>query len=173
MTAKPKLYRDPWPDPPPSPPIDGIELSPMRLDQLDEILTIERESFPTPWTRQAFEYDLRRNDLASYWTVLWRGEVIGYSGFWLVDQIAHLTTICIRKDFRGLGLGKWLLLVTMQKGAEKGAKRFTLEVRESNLVARTLYESVGFHVAGRRENYYREEGEDALIMWTGAPPYEG
>jgi len=164
--------RDLWPDPDPVSPIEDAELVSMELDQLDEILEIEKESFLTPWTRGAFEYDLNENDLAHYWTLLKDGRVIGYSGIWLVGRIAHITTLCIHKKLRGLGLGRWLLLTTMKMGGEMGAERFTLEVRESNREAIALYESVGYRTVGRRPNYYQEIGEDALVMWTGEAPYE-
>jgi len=39
-----------------------------------------------------------------------------------------------------------------------------LEVRPSNTEARTLYESFGFRVVGRRRGYYYDTGEDALVM---------
>jgi ribosomal-protein-alanine N-acetyltransferase len=50
-----------------------------------------------------------------------------------------------------------------------GARRATLEVRASNDDARRLYERLGFHVAGRRRNYYTNPIEDALILWRDEP----
>lgn len=169
MTAA-KLTRDPWPDPPVKP--EGLTLVPMEMDHVDTIVEIENESFPIPWTRAAFEYDLSQNKLANYWTLMQGDEIIGYVGIWLFDRIAHLTTICLREQFRGMGTGEWLLLETMRLGSDLGTQRFTLEVRESNEVAIKLYEKVGFRIVGRREKYYKEIGEDALVMWTGGPPFE-
>lgn len=162
-----------WPDPPAAAPLPGLKLAPMKMDQIDEILEIEIASFPVPWRREAFEYDLTKNDLGHYWTLFLDGKTIGYAGFWLIDTIAHLTTIAIRLEYRGRGIGRWLLLETMKRGADMGARRFTLEVRESNVKAINLYKETGYSVVGRREKYYQEINEDALIMWTGAPPYEG
>ena len=167
-----RLTRDYWPEPPSEPPVTGVEIVQMRLDQLDEIVALEEESFPTPWSKEAFEYDLTQNTLAHYWTLLKRKVIIGYAGIWLVGNIAHVTTICIRQKDRGKGLGEWFLLKVMAMGSELGAQRFTLEVRESNEEALELYRKVGFREVGRRENYYQEIGEDALVMWTGEPPYE-
>ena len=172
MSAKPKRH-DLWPEAPSRAPVKGIRLVMMQLEHVDEILRIEEESFPIPWTRDAFDHDLTDNELAHYFTMFRSKEIAGYSGLWLIDTIAHLTTICIEKNHRGLGLGKWLLLKTMQIGADAGARRFTLEVRESNVEAIRLYESAGYSAVGRRELYYREIGEDALIMWTGRAPYVG
>ena len=170
MTENP-CRRDYWPEPPDDIPVDGIEIIPMRLDQLDEIVLLENESFPTPWSREAFEYDLTQNSLAHYWCLVRDGEIIGYGGIWLVGNIAHVTTICVRKGDRGNELGKWFLLKIMETGLKLGALRFTLEVSETNDVALALYKSVGFREVGRRVNYYQEVGEDALVMWTGEPPY--
>jgi [ribosomal protein S18]-alanine N-acetyltransferase len=165
--------RDWWPDPLEHPPLEGVEIIPMVMAQVDEIIIIEKESFPIPWHREAFEYDLTKNPLAHYWTVTLDGVIIGYAGFWLIDRIAHLTTMCIKGAYRGKGLGKWLLLEVMKRGAEMDAERFTLEVRETNAIAIKLYMETGYRIVGSREKYYKEINEDALIMWTGAPPYEG
>lgn len=167
-----KKTKDTWPEPSPDPPISDLKLVSMKLEHLDAVLEIENSSFPIPWRREAFEYDLVQNALGHYWSLFQKHELIGYAGFWLVDRIAHLTTICIRENFRGKGLGRWLLLTVMKLGAEMGAERFTLEVRESNIPAISMYESVGYKIVGRREKYYKEINEDALIMWTGEPPYE-
>ncbi len=164
--------RDFWPDPPEKPSVDNLELLRMSMDHIEEILKLENENFPTPWSREAFEYDLTKNDLAYYWIVVKDGEIIGYAGIWLVGDIAHITTICVSEKFRGRGIGKWLLLKVMKIGEELGAERYTLEVRETNTVAIGMYRDVGFREVGRRENYYQEIGEDALVMWTGEPPFE-
>ncbi|MCX6645274.1 MAG: ribosomal protein S18-alanine N-acetyltransferase [bacterium] len=168
-----KNIRDIWPDPSLKPPVKGVKMIAMSMDHLDKIVRIENESFPTPWTRDAFEYDLTSNHFAYYWELVKADEILGYSGIWLMGTIAHLTTICIVKEYCGMGLGEWLLLKTMKFGEELGALRFTLEVRETNDPAIFLYKKNGYRIVGRRENYYQEIGEDALVMWTGKPPYEG
>jgi ribosomal-protein-alanine N-acetyltransferase len=53
----------------------------------------------------------------------------------------------------------------MAVAAQEGARRATLEVRESNTAALQLYERLGFHVAARRPGYYTNPSEDALILW--------
>jgi ribosomal-protein-alanine N-acetyltransferase len=59
-----------------------------------------------------------------------------------------------------------LLLQLLETAREKGAKRFTLEVRRSNEAAITLYERFGFRIVGYRPGYYADNNEDAAIMWT-------
>lgn len=53
----------------------------------------------------------------------------------------------------------------MRRAKLRGVENFTLEVRESNLPAVRLYESLGFTVEGIRKNFYRDPAENALIMW--------
>ena len=144
----------------------------MKMAHVHEILIIENQNFPVPWHREAFEYDLTKNDFGRYWTLYLNDEIVGYGGLWLVDSIAHLTTLCVAGLYKGRGIGKWMLLEIMKRGSEMGADRFTLEVRESNIPAIKLYERAGYRVVGKRENYYAEIHEDALIMWTGDAPYE-
>ncbi len=164
--------KDWWPAPLAEPPVNGITLEPMTMDHLDVVVELEIESFPVPWSREAFDYDMEKNHLAHYWIMVRDETIIGYAGIWLVGDIAHLTTICIQETWRGKGLGRWLLLNTMLLGEKLGARRFTLEVREKNESIIKLYESVGYREVGRRTNYYKEIGEDAVVMWTGSPPFE-
>ena len=92
-------------------------------------------------------------------------QVIGYGGFWIVFDEAHITNIAIKSDFRGHRLGH-LLMETMQQIARlKGAERMTLEVRVSNTNALKLYHRLNFKEEGVRKRYYSDNNEDALIMW--------
>ena len=45
-------------------------------------------------------------------------------------------------------------------------ERITLEVRDSNTAAQSLYEKLGFVRVGRRKGYYSDNNEDAIIMWN-------
>ncbi|MGB9662448.1 MAG: ribosomal protein S18-alanine N-acetyltransferase [Moorellaceae bacterium] len=132
---------------------------------LDEVLEIERASFPTPWPRSSFLNELYANDCAYYYVGLHEGKVIGYAGMWIILDEAHVTNIAVHPHFRGRGLGGLLLEVLMQEAIALGADRMTLEVRVSNLTAQHLYERLGFVRAGIRKGYYHDTQEDAIIMW--------
>ena len=93
--------------------------------------------------------------------------ILAYGGFWLLADEAHIATIASHPDWRGCGLGQWLMLALLDAAMQRGAVRSTLEVRAGNLPAQRLYEKLGYEVAGRRKRYYRD-GEDGLIMTT--PP---
>lgn len=90
----------------------------------------------------------------------------GYAGLWLMLDEAHVTTIAVRPQFRGHGLGELLLVGLTEIAYDINARWLTLEVRVSNEVAQSLYRKYGFKPAGIRQRYYSDNQEDALIMWT-------
>jgi ribosomal-protein-alanine N-acetyltransferase len=90
----------------------------------------------------------------------------GYAGLWLMIDEAHVTTIAIRPQFRGRGLGELMLVALTEIAIDINARWLTLEVRVSNEVAQALYRKYGFKPAGVRQRYYSDNHEDALIMWT-------
>jgi [ribosomal protein S18]-alanine N-acetyltransferase len=144
---------------------------PMTVEDLDAIMEIERHSFPSPWTIEAYRRELRRNMYGSYWVVrpgvVVAGErkvpVLAYGGMWLMGEDAHITTIATHPDWRRCKLGEWLLLRMLGAARTRGAEMATLEVRVSNLPAIALYEKLGFEEVGLRKGYYHDSGEDALL----------
>ncbi|HVA92594.1 MAG TPA: ribosomal protein S18-alanine N-acetyltransferase [Chloroflexota bacterium] len=90
----------------------------------------------------------------------------GYAGLWLVIDEAHVTTIAVRPEYRGKGLGELLLVALTEIALDINARWLTLEVRVSNSTAQALYRKYGFKPAGVRPKYYSDNREDALIMWT-------
>jgi len=146
----------------------GIEVifEDMGVRHLDEVLAIEKDSFPVPWLRHAFLYEILHNNVAHYVVALNDKEVIGYCGMWVIVDEAHVTNLAVRRDFRNRKIGSLLMKEMMRRAARKGVKKMTLEVRSSNLAARRLYENLGFKQFGLRKRYYVDNGEDAIIMWN-------
>lgn len=95
-----------------------------------------------------------------------RVTLAGYAGLWLMLDEAHVTTIAVRPQFRGRGLGELLLVGLSEIAYDINARWLTLEVRVSNETAQALYRKYGFKPAGVRHRYYSDNQEDALIMWT-------
>ncbi|MEW6727617.1 ribosomal protein S18-alanine N-acetyltransferase [Desulforudis sp. 1088] len=142
-----------------------VTFEPMRVEHLDAIEELEKKSFPTPWPRQTFEFEILYNDLAEYVVAVHEGKVIGYGGAWMVLDEAHVTNVAVHPDYRGMKIGKALMLELMRRAVARGARCMTLEVRPSNTVARQLYARLGFVEAGVRKGYYQDNDEDAIIMW--------
>lgn len=160
----------------------------MQLRHLDLVMDIEQAAFSAPWSAHAYEYELNHNAMAHYYVALPQTEpsitarvpflrslfgnsndnapVIGYGGFWLMTDEAHISTIASHPEWRHRGVGELLLVAMIESAAEMAARTVTLEVRLSNRVAQTLYLKYGFDVVGERRRYYSDNGEDALIMTT-------
>lgn len=138
----------------------------MRLDDVSAVHEIERLSFQTPWPAYAFEQELHGNRLARYIVARAGDRVVGFAGVWLMVDEAHVTTFGVHPDWRRQGIGRQLLLNLAELSVTIGARRMTLEVRVSNQAAQALYRQFGFEIAGRRQRYYTDDGEDALIMTT-------
>jgi ribosomal-protein-alanine N-acetyltransferase len=92
--------------------------------------------------------------------------IVGYGGFWLMIDEAHISTIAARPDWRRRGVGELLLVTMIDSAMEMGAGVVTLEVRVSNTGAQALYRKYGFEQVGLRKHYYSDNNEDALIMTT-------
>ena len=143
-----------------------ISIRRMKESDLDDVLVVENKAFATPWSRTAFEEEVTNNDLAHYLVVVdEEGQLVGYGGFWLVLDEAHVTNIALLPEYQGRSLGSLLLEHMILTAKMLGAVSMTLEVRPSNMPARKLYSNRGFVERGLRPNYYAELGEDALIMW--------
>ena len=142
-----------------------IELRPMSRADLIDVVAIERLCFGDRWTIQSFTSELE-NPASHYHVLASDGRLVGYAGYWLILEEAHITTIAVHPAHQRKYLGECLLLHLIEEAASLGAKWLTLEVRVSNSGAQKLYEKYGFSALGRRRGYYQDDGEDALVMWT-------
>jgi len=142
----------------------------MTLEDLPEVLQIDQLSFPLPWSERSYRFELTENTashmLVSVCNDDGRPRVVGYAGFWMVIDEAHISTLAVHPDYRRAGLGAELLRTVLDEAARSGAAMATLEVRVSNQAAVNLYHKFGFQIVGRRAKYYRDNGEDALLMTT-------
>lgn len=145
-----------------------LTVSPMKIEDLEEVLDIEVLSFATPWSRNAFLYELLENERAVYYVVHnSMNKLIAYIGMWVIFDEGHITNLAVHPAYRHQGVGKFLLINFIKAAREKKVKHLTLEVRRSNAVAQELYQKMGFVHMGVRKKYYLDNNEDALIMWKG------
>jgi ribosomal-protein-alanine N-acetyltransferase len=138
----------------------------MQPPDLAEVLVIERASFSMPWSRGAFLYEIEQNRVARCWVLRDGDNVVAYICLWEIGDELHVTNIAVHPGLRRRGLARQLLSAILDDGRSRRLRSVTLEVRPTNEEARTLYESFGFRVVGRRRGYYYDTGEDALIMET-------
>lgn len=142
---------------------NAFMLRQMTVQDLDQLMVIEHQSFSLPWSRQSYEAELQ-NAFANYLVCDSAGELAGYIGMWTVMEEAHLTNVAVAPKFRRQGIGRTLLLAQEKLARSKGASMMLLEVRPSNQAALDLYASLGYILSAIRNNYYSDNQEDALIM---------
>jgi len=141
-----------------------LSLEPMRGDDVDRVVAIERDSFSMPWSRGAFLYEIEQNRAARSWVCRADGRVVGYLCLWEVADEIHITNLAVDRAYRRQGIARYLLTEILGDAQRRGLRTVFLEVRPTNTGALSLYESLGFQVIGRRKGYYYDTGEDALVM---------
>jgi len=146
-----------------------IIFRPMRIDDLESVLVIDRISFTMPWPESAYLHDLKKNPDAILWVAeeispISGTNVVGMIDVWMILDEAHIATLAVHPDYRGKGIASNLLEELLVEAFRRGARRAMLEVRASNYKAQSLYINYGFEVVHRRRQYYRDNHEDALLM---------
>jgi ribosomal-protein-alanine N-acetyltransferase len=135
----------------------------MTSADLRAVSLLDKLSFNQPWPPNAFEIELK-NPGARCWVAEADHQVVGALVFWRVLDEAELATLAIHPGFRRRGIARMLLQTAMEAAYTEGARVYQLEVRAGNLAAQKLYESFGFSAVGRRLRYYKDNGEDAVLM---------
>src|SRR5277367_3971038 len=128
----------------------GLDIRPMRLENLEAVLEIEPVAFGSHhWSHQSFVNELS-NSMGHYFVAFPHGtrRLIGYTGFWLIGQEAHITTLAVHPDHRRLYVGEKLLIHDVIQARKIGADWVTLEVRVTNDSAQRLYGKYSFRSLG-------------------------
>ncbi len=124
---------------------------------------IETLCFSQPWSEAALSEELD-NPLACFLVAEQEGTVAAYGGMHCVAGEAYVTNIAVHPDYRGQGLGKAITCALIEAATNRGMTTISLEVRESNTIAISLYTSLAFALIGKRPGFYQQPKEDALIM---------
>jgi len=144
---------------------EPIDIREMTEGDLDEVLEIEKVTFPSPWSRALFERELVTPFARSFVGLQKEtGQIAGYLCFWLVDQEGHILNLAVHPQHRGQRVGTRLLRFGVEFCRKQGVQLVTLEVRRSNYRAISLYRNFQFQPQGIRRRYYADSGEDAIIM---------
>lgn len=156
----------------------------MTWEDVPEVMQVDQRSFTLPWSLQTYQHEISSNNTSHYYVLRLQPEplprkrgvfsrlsrrkghvpIVAYGGFWLVEDEAHISTIAVDVNWRGRGLGEIMLMAMIEQAIKLNARKVTLEVRETNVVAQNLYRKYGFVVMGKRPRYYRDNNEDALLM---------
>ena len=149
----------------------AVELRRLRTSDLDRIEELERESYPTPWSRSMFAGELAKPSSLSLGAFEPEtGELLGYLIISRYVDAWHVMNVAVAPDHRRRKIASMLLDQLFELTAGEGRRGYTLEVRVSNDVAIRLYERAGFKPRGIRRGYYTDNREDALIMWRDPEP---
>ncbi len=127
------------------------------------IRLIDRDVFPTPWTGGATIAQVTAPGRVHF-VVECERKLVGHGGLVFLADQAHVATIAVSESFWGQGVGDLLMKHLRVAAAKNESTTLSLEVRESNAPAIAFYERHGLTAVGKRKKYYRDNGEDALIM---------
>lgn len=140
------------------------------------ILEIEHDSQSEPWTEKSFKEEIERESLfvarraaLDSSACVFCGDIAGYICFWSVRDEVQILNLAVRRSLRRKGIARKLIEFAIRTGQSRQANVVTLEVRESNMAARRLYESFGFRITGKRPGYYATQSESAILMELEIP----
>lgn len=142
----------------------SVEIYPMTLQDIDDVLHIEYPLYSHPWSRANFADSISSGYLCRVCRI--NGELTGYFVVMMALDEAHLLNISVSEKHQGVGLGARLLRAAMHSALKAGGRTLLLEVRVSNAKALALYRHYGFEQIGVRRGYYPAASgrEDALVL---------
>lgn len=144
----------------------NVKIRKMTVDDLEQVVAIDRASFSLPWPVQSFKFEVADNPAARCWVAETVDDrcVVGMLVLWLIVDEAHIATLAAHPDFRRQGIGSELLTHALLWAYQEGARRAFLEVRAGNQAAQAMYRKFRFEISGSRPRYYKDNGEDAILM---------
>ena len=142
---------------------NGVLIMPMKKEDIPYLAELERENFSVAWSEKSFEEELE-NSNARFYTARLGGVLVGYIGAINVCGEVSICNIAVEENLRNRGIGGSLLRQIEEISKFERAEFITLEVRESNLTAKRLYEKNGYKEVGLRKGFYQKPKEDAVLM---------
>ncbi|MGB6298903.1 MAG: ribosomal protein S18-alanine N-acetyltransferase [Rivularia sp. (in: cyanobacteria)] len=146
-----------------------LQIQSLSQEHLSAILELDQNCFGGLWSKEGYirELDSPNSEIQGLFSQKTGEKLLGMGCFWSILEEAHITILAIDSQYHRQGMGAALLYSLIKTARDRHLERATLEVRASNLAAIALYEKFGFKTAGRRRRYYKDNGEDALILWLG------
>lgn len=141
-----------------------IEIVDTRLEHIDDIAELEKQCFSVPWTSEQLASQLTDNMHICLAAVDGEGRTVGYVGLMYVLDEGYISNVAVAPAHRREGIGGMLLDTLRERAEEKGLAFLTLEVRQTNEPAKSLYKKHGYVEVGLRKGYYAKPTEDAILM---------
>jgi ribosomal-protein-alanine N-acetyltransferase len=136
----------------------------MTVEDVPAVVEIDQMSFTLPWTERSFKHEVQENKSARCWVITVEDKVVAMLVLWIIIDEAHIATIATHPQYRRRGFARKILVHSLQEAHQEGAIKALLEVRARHVVAQKIYCDIGFEEVGRRPMYYRDNGEDAILM---------
>lgn len=140
-----------------------MKIEKMNCTHIDRVCEIENSCFSHPWSRQSIENELN-NDTSLFWVATENNDVIGYIGMSVVIDEGYIFNVAVDDTHRKKGVGTALINELVTYGKKNNFSFITLEVRESNVTAQSLYSKFGFIKVGERRDYYSNPKENAILL---------
>ncbi len=140
-------------------------IRPMTSADVPAVFAIDRASQALYWPEKSYYFTVEENQNArSFVSINEEGAVTGFIVMWIILDTAEVANFAVDAAHRDAGIGRALLNAGLKACRACGAEKCELEVRAGNTPAKALYRSTGFHEAGVRKGYYKDNHEDALLM---------
>lgn len=140
----------------------SYQIVPAKREHLKQIARLESICFSEPWSEntllEAFSHGTK------FFVAQKDSKVLGYIGISCILDEGYITNVAVFPDARRQGVGTALIKKVFDLAKELSLSFVSLEVRESNLEAISLYEKSGFKKVGTRKSFYRDPEENARIM---------
>lgn len=137
----------------------GMTLTDFSYIHLDGVSALEKICFHNPWSKADLKAQIDNKN--SHFLVALDGDTVaGYMGLQIIEKEGYVTNIAVLPQYRRQGIAHCLVIKSMKNEMDF----ITLEVRQSNIPAISLYASLGFERIGERRNFYQNPTENALIM---------
>lgn len=141
----------------------NLTIEKMTSAHIEELARLERECFSSPWSEDGLKSELD-NNFARFYVAFLNGKIAGYIGSHNVLGEVYITNVAVFSEFRRNGVGKALVEYLVEEMKAEKSDFVTLEVRESNVNAISLYEKCGFEKVGKRKDFYEKPREDGILM---------
>jgi len=136
----------------------------MTVEDVPAAHEIDVSSFTLPWPERSLRFEVTDNPAARCWAAELDDHLVGMLVLWMIVDEAHIATVATHPGYRRQDIASQLLVEALKSAYAEGARSALLEVRAGNQAAQKMYRKFGFEVVGRRERYYKDNYEDAVLM---------